>query len=95
MNKRKLRLELELVLPEAPDAADACVGRLKGLLTREPGITGVHLLMPPQAIVPTLCLHYDPDSQSLARLRNRVIAAGAQLGQRYGHVTLPLHVVSA
>lgn len=95
MSHGKLRQELELVLPEAPDAADACVGRLKGLLTREPGITGVHLLMPPQAVVPTLCLHYDPDSQSLARLRNRVIAAGAQLGQRYGHVTLPVHVVGA
>ena len=95
MNQGKLRLELELVLPDTPDAADACVGRLKDLLAREQGITGVHLLVPPQAVVPTLCLHYDAESQSLARLRNRVVAAGAQLGQRYGHVTLPVHVVGA
>jgi Cd2+/Zn2+-exporting ATPase len=95
MSLDKLRLELELVLPEAPDAADACVRRLTDLLAREHGITGAHVLMPPRTAVPMLCLHYDPEIQSLARLRNRVMAVGAGLGERYGHVTLPIHVVGA
>ena len=95
MNHSKLRLELELVLPAAPDAADACVGRLKELLAREEGISGAHILLPPAVSVPTLCLHYDPNVQSLARLRNRAMAAGARLGERYGHITLPVHVVGA
>lgn len=33
----KLRLELELLLPDAPSEADACVGRLTELLAREDG----------------------------------------------------------
>lgn len=95
MSRCKLRLELELVLPAAPDAVDACVGRLKELLAREEGISGVHILLPPAASVPTLCLHYNPNVQSLARLRNRAMAAGARLGEQYGHITLPIHVVGA
>ena len=91
----KLRLELDLLLPDAPGAADACVGRLTELLARENGISGVHVVTPPAPAKPMLCLHYDPGLLSVGRLRNRAMAAGASLGERYGHVTVPIHLVGA
>ena len=95
MKHKKLRLELELLLPEAPDAADACAGRLQDVLGRESGVTGVHVVGPPRVTAPVLCLHYDPTAVSLARLREVAADAGARLGERYGHLTLPIHVVAA
>ena len=95
MKHKKLRLELELLLPEAPDAADACAGRLQDVLGRESGVTGVHVVGPPRVTAPVLCLHYDPKAVSLARLREVAADAGARLGERYGHLTLPIHVVAA
>ncbi len=95
MSRKKLRLELDLLLPDAPGAADACVGRLTGLLANEPGISGAHVVTPPAPAKPMLCLHYDPGLLSVGRLRNRAMAAGASLGERYGHVTVPIHLVGA
>ena len=60
MAEKKLRLDLELLLPEATDAADACVERLQDLLKGEPGISGVHVTGAPGNRAPLLCLHYDP-----------------------------------
>lgn len=94
MSRGKLRLELELLLPNAPDAADACVGQLRDMLAREPGISGVHVLTPPRSPA-LLCLHFDPGVLSVDRLRNRAIAAGARLGERYGHVLVPIRLVGA
>jgi len=91
----KLRLELELLLPDAPGEADACFGRLTELLAREDGISGVHVVTAPASARPMLCLHYDPGVLSTGRLRNRALAAGARLGERYGHVTVPIHMVGA
>ena len=95
MANKKLRLDLEMLLPEAADAADACVGRLTELMKREPGLTGVHVLRPPSVEAPTLCLHYDPGVLSIARLNSRATAVGARLTQRYGHVNLPIRLVGA
>ncbi|MBY0493828.1 MAG: cadmium-translocating P-type ATPase [Cyanobacteria bacterium] len=95
MATRKLRLDLEVLLPDASDGADACVKRLEELLEREPGISDAHVLMPPKVAAPTLCLHYDAGVLSLERLNGRARAAGAQLTERYGHATLPIRVVGA
>ena len=93
--RRKLRLDLELLLPEAADAADACVRRLQDLLKREAGISGVHVTSSPNNQTRMLCLHYDPGVLSTDRLRNRAAAAGARISERYGHVTMPLRLVGA
>lgn len=92
---QKLRLDLDVLLPEAGDAADACVVRLQDLLKREPGITGVHVTQAPGNKEPVLCLHYDPGVLSIARLNARATAVGARLTQRYGHVTLPIRAIGA
>lgn len=91
----KLRLDLDILLPEAPDAADACVRRLQDLLKREPGISGVHVTWAPNNREPVLCLHYDPGVLSIDRVRNRATAAGARITKQYGHVTMPLRLVGA
>ena len=92
---KKLRIDLDVLLPEAADAADACVGRLQDLLKREPGISGVHVTWAPNNREPVLCLHYDPGILSMARLNARATAVGARITQRYGHATLPIRVVGA
>ena len=34
----KLELDIPVLLPEVPDAADACVGRLISILSAKPGV---------------------------------------------------------
>lgn len=91
----KLRIDLDLLLPEVASEADACVRRLQELLKREPGISGVHVTRTPLSQPPVLCLHYDPGLLSIARLETRARAAGAGITARYGHATLPIRVVGA
>ena len=81
----KLRLDIPLVLPDVPDASDACVGRLVAELAARPGIENAHVV-PSEADKPALlCVHYDPDQLSLVRIREIAQAAGASIAERYGH----------
>jgi Cd2+/Zn2+-exporting ATPase len=91
----RARLDLELLLPEVEDLADECVRRLIGLLENRPGVQDVHVIGPDEA-APTsaqLCLHYDPDLISLARVTELATAAGAELTGRFGHGLFALHAV--
>src|SRR3546814_7607744 len=40
----KLELDIPVLLPEVPDAADACVGRLVSTLSAKPGVERAHVL---------------------------------------------------
>ena len=83
----KLRLDIPVILPEIPNAADACVGRLLGELTGRPGIEQVHVVKGDAANAPAqLCVHYDPDTLSLARINEIVVGTGAELTERFGHL---------
>ncbi|AQR75975.1 heavy metal translocating P-type ATPase [Sphingomonas sp. LM7] len=85
----KLCLDIPVILPEIPDAADACVDRLKGELAGRPGIEQVHVVKGTEPNAPAqLCVHYDPDTLSLARINDIVIGAGARLTESYGHLAL-------
>ena len=81
----KLMLDLPLVLPDAPDERDACVGRLTRLLQAE-GLEKVHLI--PENGSARLCLHYDPQRFSVSRVRELAQAAGAKIGNRFHHENL-------
>jgi Cd2+/Zn2+-exporting ATPase len=52
-----VRLDIPVLLPEAPDALDACVERLVKRLTGAPGLSQIHVAESPTG--PQLCLHYD------------------------------------
>ncbi|WP_412060359.1 heavy metal translocating P-type ATPase [Rubrivirga sp. IMCC45206] len=81
-----LRLDLPVLLPDAPDARDACVTRLTDALAATTGVERAHVV-PAEGDRPAqLCLHYDPDAVALPRLRRAAEAAGARITARYGHV---------
>jgi len=72
----KLRLDIPILLPDVPDAADACVTRLIGELKGRSGVESVHV-RPASASGPAqLCVHYDAETLPLSRIRKLVISAG-------------------
>ena len=82
----KARLDLDVVLPGIPDAADACSRRLREALEAKAGIEAAHLVEPTAAKRRRLCVHFDPGLVSLQEMRRLAVQAGAQLHERYGHV---------
>ena len=62
----KLRLDIQVLLPEIDSDADGCVDRLVSDLQGRPGIEGVHLRKGEGDQPSQLCVHYDPQVQSLA-----------------------------
>jgi Cd2+/Zn2+-exporting ATPase len=94
----KLRLDIPLVLPGVPDVQDLCVARLIKILSGRSGIEEVHVVQD-AAQVPQLCLHYDRNQITLTRLRELVLSTGAQLSDRFAHLTLrtnaPMHARAA
>ena len=83
---QRLRLDLPVLLPDAPGEADACVERLVGDLASREGMQRVHV-MPASGEEPAkLCIHYDPEVLSLARVRDIAKGAGARLTARFAHV---------
>ncbi|MEW5790741.1 cation-translocating P-type ATPase [Thermithiobacillus tepidarius DSM 3134] len=81
----KLALDLSLILPNLPDEHDACFQRLTQLLQAE-GLEQAHLIR--EDGTARLCVHYDPAHVDVARVRQLVQAAGAQIGKQYQHAML-------
>src|SRR5690606_38170109 len=59
--------------------------RLTDLTARQPGVSLAHATADG-----ALCVHFDPAQTTLAEVRQRVTAAGAQLSAEYGHVSIAL-----
>jgi len=83
---QRLKLDLGILLPDAPGEADACVGRLINDLNGRAGIGQAHVVPAYGEHPAQLCIHYDPTVASLARVREIAESAGAELTQRFGHV---------
>ena len=86
-----LRLDLNVILPGAPDARDACVSRVIDLLQPEAGVLDAHVVSPPKVPAPMLCVHYDPSVISLSAIEQRVRSWGvtqAEAARRLG-ITQP------
>lgn len=82
----KLRIEIPILLPDVTDAADACVGRLVAALKDRPGVEQAHVVAADAASPATLCVHFDPQVMTLARIRELAHASGAEIADRYGHI---------
>jgi Cd2+/Zn2+-exporting ATPase len=90
----KLRLDIPVLLPEVTDVADACVARLTRDLGAREGIADVHVVATTAERPAQLCVHYDPAVFPLARIRDSVEAAGAQISQRFGHLHLDVEGIA-
>ena len=86
-SRSKLKLDLPLLLPEVPDARDRCVRTLTAMLRAREGLAEAHIVAATGDTPAQLCIHYDPDRISLARVRELALAAGAQLTERFGHLS--------
>ncbi|NBC16275.1 MAG: heavy metal translocating P-type ATPase, partial [Bacteroidetes bacterium] len=81
------RLDLPVLLPDIPDARDACVQRLTSSLRGHEGIARVHVVAAQNGTPDQLCIHYDPDVIPLSRIRQRAKSLGAELTDRFRHLT--------
>ncbi|MBD3837106.1 hypothetical protein [Brevundimonas sp.] len=82
---KTVKLDLPVLLPGAPDASDACVGRLISLLRITDGVEKAHVEETDDG--PKLCIHYDPERLSLAQVRRAATQAGGSVSDRYDHLT--------
>ena len=91
----KLRLDIPILLPEIDDAADACVARLISEMRGRDGVGHVHVAPEGDSEPAQLCIHYDPETLPLPRIRELVSAAGARIAERYGHAMWQLDMPHA
>ena len=90
----KLLLDLPVLLPDALDGRDRCVERLTTMLSGSPGLADVHIVDGEPGTPARLCMHYDPATVSVARIRGLAEAAGADLTERFQHVLWSVRGIS-
>ena len=92
-NPEKIAIELPVLLPNVPDHRDSCVQRLIAILEAKPGIDKVHVKLDSGDAL--LCIHYDPEQQSLQRVRELAESVGATVTQRFGHALMEAEPMQA
>ncbi|MHB1170080.1 MAG: heavy metal translocating P-type ATPase [Longimicrobiales bacterium] len=90
----RLRLDLALLLPDVPDARDACVRRLEEEIGGKQGVLKSHVVSEAEGDEAVLCLHYDPELLSIREVERIAVAAGARLTKKYGHAVLPIRAIA-
>jgi Cd2+/Zn2+-exporting ATPase len=81
----RIQLDLPILLPDVPDAKDACVERLTSSLQEREGVGRAHVRASTNGDPDALCIHYDPDVVSLPRIRQMAKSLGTELTDYYGH----------
>ena len=81
-----VQLDLPILLPDVPDATDACVDRLTSSLQDREGVDRVHIAPAENGRPDRLCVHYDPEVLSLPRIRQWARSLGTELTDHYGHL---------
>lgn len=94
-NHKPLQIDIPLLLPDAPDAADACTERLVVELTGRDGVSWVHVLAADGDQPAKLCIHHDPEILSLGRIKEIAEGAGAQVTKHFGRVLWQLEGVTS
>lgn len=87
-DEQKLKLDLELLLPNVEDERDQCVEKLERELRITRGVTQAHIETTENKSV--LCLHYNPAILNLANLKRMASRAGASISGRYQHQLFPI-----
>lgn len=82
----KLKINIDLILPDVPDEKDACVQRIIAAVQGLPGIDKVHIIPATGDTKAQLCFHYNPDVITVERVEKLAVRAGAGITKRYGHL---------
>src|SRR5438093_12401349 len=83
MAEKTIELQVPLLLPGVEAEDDACLNRLESALENQKGLTRAHVEREKRP--PELCVHYDPETLSLADVRRLAERAGARIVNRYHH----------
>jgi len=88
MTESTIELEMPVLLPGVDREDDACLDRLETALQNQKSLKRVHLERGKRPLM--LCLHYDPDTLSLAEVERLAARAGARIANRYRHALIPI-----
>jgi len=86
MTEKTIELEISVLLPGVEADDDACLTRLEAALQNQKGLQRAHLEHDKRPVA--LCLHYDPNTLSLADVKRLAERAGASIVNRYHHELL-------
>lgn len=89
----KIKIDLDLLLPEIPDERDACVERIITMMQHHKGIAKAHLLAGNEKDEARLCFHFDPDEISLEQIQAYAKEAGAAITKQYGHLIVEVEKI--
>ncbi|MGV8879132.1 MAG: heavy metal translocating P-type ATPase [Sphingobacteriaceae bacterium] len=82
----KLKINLDIILPDVPDERDACIERLIQKMQRHKGVEKVHIQSSTDNSPAHLCFHYNADLISLEQVERYAKVAGAEILDQYGHL---------
>lgn len=83
---KKLKINLNIILPEVPDERDACVERIIAVMQKHKGVEEVHIVGKGKEA--QLCFHYNPDIISIDQIQERAREEGAVITQQIGHLLI-------
>ncbi len=84
----KIKINLDLVLPDVPNERDECVQRIISATESKKGIEKVHIVPGTETSKAKLCFHYDPNEISIEQVQKIAADAGAEITERFGHLLL-------
>ncbi|WP_276484791.1 heavy metal translocating P-type ATPase [Paraflavitalea pollutisoli] len=81
----KIKINLDILLPDVPNEKDACVNRIMSELKDVHGIEGMHIVPEQSHAKAQFCFHYDPSIISVEKVTEIAQQAGAKITKRYRH----------
>ena len=84
----KIKIGLDVILPDVPDERDACVHRIISELEGKQGIEKVHVVHDGTDGRAQLCFHYQPEVITVDKVGKMAEQAGATITDRYHHLVV-------
>ncbi len=82
----KMKINLDVLLPEVPNERDECVSKTIAALQNRKGIEKVHVVAAESGKPAQLCFHYEPEAISVSEIEAIAKEAGASVTEQYGHM---------
>lgn len=84
----KIKIDLDIVLPDVPDEKDTCVQRIISSIENKKGIEKVHVVPETETTKAKLCFHYNPGEISIEEVQRLAEKSGAEITERFGHLLI-------